>query len=67
MTDSGDDIYAGFDEFNSRADFENFLRDEGFQHAVKTTSHGRKPPVSKLIFLLIIKQIFSTKYPPYGS
>ncbi|KAA0195074.1 Intraflagellar transport protein 88 [Fasciolopsis buskii] len=44
MTDSGDDIYAGFDEFNSRADVENFLRDEGFQHAVKTTSHGRKPP-----------------------
>ncbi|TPP59826.1 Intraflagellar transport protein 88 [Fasciola gigantica] len=45
MADSSDDIYAGFDEFNSRADVENFLRDEGFQHAVKTTSHGRKPPV----------------------
>ncbi|GAA31648.2 Intraflagellar transport protein 88 [Clonorchis sinensis] len=45
LADDKDDIYGGFEEYNSRLEEENFLNDPGFQHAVKATSHGRKPPV----------------------
>ncbi|KAF8569133.1 hypothetical protein P879_02769 [Paragonimus westermani] len=45
VTDGKDDIYGGFDDFNSKAEVESFMSDPNFQHAVKATSHGRKPPV----------------------
>lgn len=44
MNNESDDLYDGYNDFNSAFNTDNLNYDQQFQSAVAKTSHGRRPP-----------------------